>query len=244
MKRKKVAKKVEPNKKTDEKKTTESTKDKVFDITSPGKSMPSASSRPLIVTHKPNVDDPMVARKTPETSSEQETSDDSTPSAGEGTEMVMSAPKKNRIEPLHTDIVPDGPSIRLAEGNDEPANSEEPPTEEQDIPEEQEDTKQAEKDELGEENEEISDAAAEVTTKKQAQTEAAKQEAEAEKRQAEVEALINNKQFFVPINAVQKRRSMKLVIALVVIIVLLLGFLVLWDAEVFDLGITPPTDFL
>lgn len=37
--------------------------DKVMDVNSPGKAAPSASSRPVIVSHKPMVEDPMVSKK-------------------------------------------------------------------------------------------------------------------------------------------------------------------------------------
>jgi len=232
-KKKKATKKVEPNKKPS------SQEEKVFDIASPGKSIPSASGRPIIVSHKPNVSDPMVAPTTQKTESEKTDEKSDTPSAGEGAEMVMAAPKKNRIEPLHTDIKPDA----VKEGTDEEEKKEGPNLGEPAEAPAADSVQDTDQPKDNEASEEIADAANEVTTKKQAQSEAAKQEAEAAKRQAEVDALINNKQFFVPINAVQKRRSMKLVIFLLVLILILLGFLIAWDAEVFNLGAKAPTDF-
>lgn len=249
MKRKKVTKKVEPNKKTsEEKRASDSTDGRVFDVTRPGKSMPSASSRPVIVTHKPNVSDPMVSPKNPEKSDSNEATDDDGPSAGEGADMVMAAPKKGRIEPLHTDIVPDSEQSEVPEEKEARAESEDSETPEEEktssqaTPEEDEAAKPSTEDES---SDEISDMAAEATTKKQAQNEAAKKEADAAQKQAEVDALINNKQFFVPINAVQKRRSMKLVVvSLVVIFVAVAGFIVALDAELLDIGLEPPTDFI
>lgn len=239
-KKKKAAKKVEPSKKSDEEKVANASKEKVFDIASPGKSMPSASARPVIVTHKPNVSDPMVS---PANQKPKEEESPETPSAGEGAEMVMSAPKKNRIEPLHTDIKPDSSEVSADEEEKEketPPDNEPTPTE---VPtsDTQRDASQPDEDEA---SEEIADVASEVTTKKQAQSEAAKQEAEATKRQAEIESLINNKQFFVPINAVQKRRSKKLVVFLFIVVVFLVGILIAWDAEIIDLGMKAPSGFL
>lgn len=247
MKQKKVTKKVEPSKETsEEKKASDSTDGKVFDVARPGKSMPSASSRPVIVTYKPNVSDPMVSPKNSEKSDNDETTDDDGPSAGEGADMVMAAPKKGRIEPLHTDIVPDNGQLeeseeKEAKDEDNDISSAEG-TKDQSAIEENEVQKPSDEDEA---SDEISDMAAEATTKKQVQNEAAKQEVEATKKQAEVDALINNKQFFVPINAVQKRRSMKLVVILFVIIfVAAAGFIAALDAELLDIGIKPPTDFI
>jgi len=235
-KKKKAAKKVEPSKKSDEEKIANTSKEKVFDITSPGKSMPSASARPVIVTHKPNVSDPMVSPTSPKTKEAKE--DTETPSTGEGAEMVLSAPKKNRIEPLHTDVMPDEDKQEIPEEKadeivekEDQADQASQPLEEKPVPD------------TAEPSDEISEVAHEVTTKKEVQSEAAKKESEAAKRQAEIEALVNNKQFFVPINAVKKRRSMKLVIFLLVITLLVVGFLIAWDAELFDLGTKPPTDF-
>lgn len=236
MKRKKAAKKVEPNKKaSDPGKVSE---EKVFDVARPGKSMPSASGRPIIVTHKPGVTDPMVApQKTDETEKPAESPD--TPSMGEGADMVMATPKKGRIEPLHTEITPDEANSDILE-NENTASDEEltgsiGPEAKEEAPQQ---------DQNDEQNDEISDIASEVTTKKEAHNEAVKKETEASKKKAEIEALVTNRQFFVPINAVQKRRSMKLIVFLLVLIVLFVGFLVLWDAEVFDIGMRAPTDYL
>lgn len=238
-KKKKVTKKMDPDKKSDDKKTG-SNSEKVFDIAGPGKSMPSASSRPLIVTHKPNVEDPMVSPKNTEPEKANDEKGES-PSAGEGADMIMSAPKKNRIEPLHTDVVPEDTHAEIPEGDEHEIAEEDSQTSEESS-EEQKDSAQPEEDDGA--SEEISDIANEITTKKEAQSEAAKKEAEAAKRQAEVDALVNNKQFFVPINAVQKRRSMTLIIVIVLLALLAVGFLAALDAEILNIGIEPITDIL
>lgn len=237
MKQKKAAKKVEPDKKaSDPGKVSE---EKVFDVARPGKSMPSASGRPIIVTHKPGVTDPMVApQKADETEKADENPD--TPSVGEGADMVMAAPKKGRIEPLHTEITSDEPNPNVSEDEDTTNDEEsvgppEPEANEEDTPQQ---------DKNDEQNDEISDIASEVTTKKEAQNEAAKKETEASKKKTEVEALVTNRQFFVPINAVQKRRSMKLVTLLIVLALAVLVSLVVLDAGWVDIGIASPTDFI
>ncbi len=209
---------------------------KVFDITHPGKSIPSASSRPVIVTHKPNIADPMVSR-TNQPSKDQGTTEE--PTAGEGSEMIMETPKKNRIEPLHTDVSPDEADSDMPDTSDESVMPEEnePSNQAQDEVTESDNAK-------NEETGEISEAAAEATAKKEEQTKASKQEAEAHKQQAEVEALINNKQFFVPINAVQKRRYKEVILVVVLIILIVISLLAALDAGLLDVGVTPPTDFI
>jgi hypothetical protein len=238
VKKKAVKKKVEPKKESSETKETSGSREKVFDVTPPGKSMPSSSSRPIIVSHKPSAVDPMVSPKP------QNVEDDAEkPSAGEGVEMVMAAPKKNRIEPLHTDIVPDSNKAEELPQEEDAEPSESPAAE--DKPEASSDSSSdSDNPENDDTKDEISDIASEVTTKKEVQSEAAKMEAEAAKRQAEVDALVNNKQYFVPINSVQKRRSMKFVIIVLLLMVVVIGVLAVLDAKLFDIGIKPPTDFI
>lgn len=238
MKRKKVTKKVEPNKKNTEEKSSTPPAEKVFDVSRPGKSMPSSNSRPVIVTHKPNVSDPMVSPQ----NQGSDAKNTETPSAAEGTEMVMAAPKKSRIEPLHADVVAeDEMPEEVPQEDTANSSSSDEPAEDKEASSREKDTS---KETSGDVTDEISDMAAEATSKKEALSEAAKKEAEAIKTQQEVESLVNNKQYFVPINSVQKRRSMKLVVILLVLLVVVLGVLAALDAGLLDIGVTAPTDFI
>ena len=92
--KKKAETAVEPDK--DQKANTASRTQagRVFDITAPGKSMPSSNGRPTIITHRSVVQDPMMST--------------TTASSGDtGEPITVSRPKRIRIEPLHADDVQD-----------------------------------------------------------------------------------------------------------------------------------------
>ncbi len=227
-------------KKTPEEKGKGKLDEKVFDVTPPGEAMPPSSGRPIIVTHKPGVSDPMVSPKNKELEENNKQEEETTPSAGEGQEMVIAKPKKARIEPLNTNIVPESPAKTAPdpEAEEKQEVSTDDPT---DVATETADTSSVVDDDTAHD---IADVANEIAAKKEAQSEAAKREAERAKRQEEIEALINSKEFFVPINSVQKRRSMKLILAVTVVFLVVIGFLLVLDLELIDIGIDPPTDFL
>ncbi len=234
MKRKKVTKKVEPRKKETEDKASTRRDEKVFDITKPGKGMPSSSSRPVIVSHKPSVQDPMVSS----TSSPAEDVTGEEVAVEDSAEKILKRPKKLRIEPLNTTIETDSEDEEDVTVEDQLAQSED---EQKENPDKDDNTKN----EGSGERDDVADAAADVATKKQAQEEAEKKAAEREKRQAEVNTLIANKQFFVPINAVKKRRAKLYVfLFLLALVFIAVGFLAALDAELIDIGITPPTNYL
>src|SRR5882757_2872268 len=65
---------------------------KVFDVAKPGKSAPSASSKPIIVTNRPVLKDPMMV-------------DEST-DAGTKDKEPLTAPIRIKIQPLHHDDEP------------------------------------------------------------------------------------------------------------------------------------------
>lgn len=68
--------------------------EKVFDVASPGSSMPSMNARPVISTHR--------SITTPQPSApEDKQSDGDAPSTGEGAEAVLTRPKKTIVQPLH-----------------------------------------------------------------------------------------------------------------------------------------------
>lgn len=220
---------------------TESTSmsdEKVFDVARPGESIPSSSGRPLIISHKPGIShDPMVSSPDPDEGQETKVVDTNTETTETETvtaEKIMKAPKKNRIEPLTTSIVVE---------ND--AAPEEPDTSATESSESAQSV-----DETVHENEaddisnEIEDVSSTVTTKKQTQDEEAKKQAQELEKQAEIEKLIENKHFFVPINAAQKRRSRRAIVVLGLLLVVLVVALVVLDAEIASIGVEPLTDFL
>lgn len=221
-----MTKKAEVKKKIIEEKVTDTSK--VFDVSRPGESMPSATSRPVIIAGRKTVGDPMVSPVSDKKEDEKEDEDNS--QGADDTGMIMSAPKKNRIEPLHTTIT---------------TEKDEPEDEQPEAQDESNDTTKVDDAEKEDATQEIAEVASEVSTKKQTQAENAKKQDEAEKKQAEIEALVNNKRYFVPINAVQKQRSMRFMLLLLgILLFIVVGALAIADAGFIDLGIDAPTDFI
>ena len=70
------------------------------------------------------------------------------------------------------------------------------------------------------------------------------QDKQASVREEKVTALINSKQYYVPITQVTKRRIKHVVIALLLLAVLLLGLNLAVDAELLDVGVQPLTNIL
>lgn len=219
--------------------------EKVFDVARPGESMPSSSGRPLIISHKPGIShDPMVSSPDagePKESDKENNSDDSETVEIVTTEKIMKAPKKNRIEPLSTTITIE--DAETTEASDETLDAEEV---NEDTTKDTEDVPVADvkNDETDDISDEIEDVSATVTTKKQAQDEEAKKQAQELEKQSEIEKLIENKHFFVPINAAQKRRSRRVIIFVGLLLIIVVGVLAALDAEIFDIGVDPFTNFL
>lgn len=219
MKKKAVKKNMAPSKKSND--------EKVFDVAAPGKTVASASGKPVIVTNRSVVRDPMVTpvasgevTTDPEMSAESE--------AGSNEQEHDAATPKLRIEPLHSDIKAESKEAASEEPDSEaepkPADTELDKTSDTE-PEEADDAKssdtQGEKTEeaTGEEDaeDELGDVGGEA---KKAENKAAAAEAAAEeKRQQEADSAIASKQYFVPINAVKKRRSMRLLILVAIIFI-------------------------
>lgn len=236
------------DKKTTKKKVAKATAEsasisdeKVFDVARPGESMPSSSGRPLIISHKPGIShDPMVSSPEANEPKDDDMEDENGVVEVEETattDKIMKAPKKNRIEPLSATITIDDEEV--LETNEADGVREDEAEDSTTV-----NTSQAKNDETDEISNEIEDVSATVTTKKQAQDEEAKKQARELEKQAEIEKLIENKHFFVPINAAQKRRSRRAIIVLGLMLIVVVGVLVALDAEVIDIGVEPFTDFL
>lgn len=221
---------------------------KVFDVAAPGKTVADASAKPVIVTNRTVVKDPMV---TPITAEAPETAGTDMP-AEPAAEGISSG--KMRIEPLHADVKSEKPAETdepQAETQPETIPSE-PEPETPETPAEAPVTDEAApaevasdtaKDETEKDEDELDDLPSDEAKQTADKAAAARAKAE-EERQAKAEALINNKQYFVPINAVKKRRSARTIGLILLVIVVLLGLLVALDAGLLKLGITPPTDFI
>lgn len=204
---------------------------KVFDVSKPNKQPASATSRPVIIKSSPIMQDPMmtsgmtsgkVASALNVVSAGELSNDKAEVSPGaksdtESEETAETSPSrvKMTIQPLSDN--PDGSD--KSEGSDKPeaAVADEVSPEEPAATAKPEDTKPAESvpDDIG--------LSADPTSDEKAAAQTKEQEAAA-KQQAELAALTESKEYFLPINSVERRRS-KLVALLGIILILALGLL-------------------
>jgi hypothetical protein len=248
-------KKVEPKDKPEAAATTPEPP-KVFDISKPGKSLADASSKPILVTHKAPIQDPMV---NPLAAAPKGT-------AGADAVTVASDEKpglrvtKTRIEPLHDTSTDTASSVPDTVST--PEESERPSAEEGVM-----ETAQNTVESTVEEVKEAPEAEAPSTPeppKEQESTSSDNESAEdmgdlgsdpqkaaknaedaaAEKRLSQAAALIDSKAYFVPINAVKNRKSLRLLLLVAIIAIVIVGGLVALDAGLVDIGIKAPTDFI
>ena len=190
---------------------------KLFDVAKPGKTPPSATSRPVIVGHGSMVkNDPMVVR-------------------GDTEKDEGKQPFKISVRELK--IVPDNPEaaeedITASESEEDGAAAEEPPAE---TPAQEEVVPAAS--ETG-----VVDSLMNEVDAKQADK---KQKKELETLTNELEKSIEAKEFFVPIGLESRHRSNQILLILVLILVLgVAGLNFAIDAEVVNIGIDPFTDFI
>lgn len=114
--KKKAEKAVEPDKEQKAKPASKAQAAKVFDITAPGKSMPSSNARPIIITHRSVVQDPMVSAHA------------ATPQSTEaGESITINRSKRIRIEPLHADDLQEAPKQSEGEANEDTSDAEATP---------------------------------------------------------------------------------------------------------------------
>lgn len=205
----------------------------VFDVAKPGKSVPSSSAKPIIVTNRPVLKDPMVVEEDGEVSASAADSESarspSLPSA------------KVHIEPL---------SSQKSDADDASA----PPPEESDKAEEPaaeggDEVKKDEKTTAEPDLSEVDDGAAEPSAKNIAKKAEEDEEAELKKaaeRAEELDKLAESRKFYLPINQVEKRRTKRYVLLGVVFIVILgLAWAdVALDAGIITIpGVKAPTHF-
>jgi hypothetical protein len=195
----------------------------IFDVAQPGQSVPSDNSKSVIISNRPLLKDPMMAITAPDTLV-------ADTAANGNTDKPAIAEASNKSEPALTDPVLE------AEGATKP---EEPTT----LPEEpataeELETKTSADDELTDEAK-----ASKAEAVEQAKT--AEDDAAA-KRQTAITKLAESKQYYLPINTVEKRRSRRFV-GLGILLSLLL--IVAWadialDAGLIHLGsLKAPTHF-
>ena len=203
----------------------------IADVAHPGKSAPSASSRPVIVTNRPILKDPMMVDEDAKTT----LAEASTPKDEATEKSSSSGLTKLKIQP---------PATPAAQPAEEPKSEPEKDTAAGPEPDEiAAETKQAEP----------APASADDAEKPQVDTTAPDPTAEIEaeaKKQAEhdnaIQKLADSKQYFLPINSVEKRRSKRFVaLGIVVSLILVAAWAdIALDAGLIHLqGIKPATHF-
>lgn len=227
---------------------------KSFDISRPGKAAPAATAKPIIVSNRPVLKDPMVLDSIPD-ELDTEAKSSSPSSASIKIEPLDEKPAEKPVEmpkePVKAEAVV-GPELAptddqaVHEGEEEPA----PPEAAAKPAKAAQSSKAAEPEDKkpAKENTATDDAADEGAAKPKP-VDASKAEAEAKaaaEHQQKIDKLVESRQYFLPINAVQKRRTRHHVLLGLVLIVLLgLAWVdVSLDAGIFKIsGIHPLTHF-
>jgi hypothetical protein len=221
---------------------------KIIDVQHPGKSAPSDNSKSVIVKHGPIMKDPMVVEdeelKKDETKITVKTSKSIKPLSETPAEDEKKTVAEIAVEAAAKKDDKPEPEPNLDEVL-KPATHDETPPEEAPV--------EDEKTEQGPTNDPDTDSASSDDTQTQENKpadkvaeEQAKAEEEKKKKEEAVQKLVDSKQYFLPINSVEKRKSKRFV-ALGIILAVLLA--VAWadialDAGLIQInGIKPVTHF-
>jgi hypothetical protein len=222
---------------------------KVFDITKPGKSAPSASSKPIIITNRPVLKDPMVTAETPGTTSATEAVAPSKPRTKITIAPLGQEPEESVKTLEDTPAQVDAEAAPGSAAPEAPMEVVEKPSEEEPKPEVPAEKPAAPKAASGSEptpaeastEPAVNDEESKGETTKQAAGDAQKtSDKEAEEaarleleRQAALQKIIDSRQYALPINTVEKRRN-KRDILLGALFILLLA--VVWFDIALDAG--------
>lgn len=204
----------------------------VMDVSKPGKTAATATSRPVIITHGAIVKDPMVNEEA------------ATDTPAQETQTPLPSTTKKVITPLSDqknsdDSGPeDAPSTEAPTSESEKTETSEKPAAQADVSE-----KEPAEPEAQEENEEaVVDAVVEQVTDKKAEEQAT---AEEDKRRELVTKLITEKKYFVPLAVARHNRNNKLGILLIAVAIpLLVGVVLAIDAGFIGQGIELPFDLI
>jgi len=238
---------------------------KIVDVEHPNTSAPSATSKPVIVTNRPIIQDPMVKEETGE--------DTGTPiKVTTGSTHIklqpLTEPEVKEVDkPAEPSTAPALEATKASETSVEPPTA--PKTEEStsktaDAPEptKSEEPADTKSDPPAKTEQPVEESAAEPATSPSEEpstdeasnetqdSEVTNQEAAAEAEQAKheegIQKLIDGKQYFLPINAIEKRRTQRVVLlGIVLAVVLAVAWVdVALDAGLIQLGsVKPVTHF-
>jgi len=221
---------------------------KVFDVAKPGKTAANASARPVIIGHKPLLQDPMVkdisARDLADkTKAKILISQEDKPADGKSSRGRLLSPSAVKIEPLKTtETIPAEPAS--AQEAAPTANQPSVPTTDQSS----EDPKAEPTEEKSADQSNGTDASAAISNpvgQAEAQKIADKQQQETAAKQQSLEKLIAEKNYFVEIGK-KKRRSMRRLMLLLVLVLIgaVLAVDLLIDAGVIKTNIKPPINLI
>ncbi len=186
----------------------------VMDVSKPGKSVPSATSKPIIVGHKPMVQDPMVTA---------DTNAEAVAPAAEEVEVpvaVSPSASKKVISPI---------TEEKAEPDLVPAATEDTTTESTDnVVTESEESAVVDAiiDQVGNKN----DAPSTSNEDKQ--------------KYEHIEKLITDKKYFVPLGKVNGKKGHGFLFTAIVLFLIFIGLIAAMDAGVFDAGFDLPFDVI
>lgn len=201
--------------------TTKGEKDKqVMDVSKPGKSAPDASAKPIIVGHKPMVQDPMVNVEV--ANGEDESTDEEAKAEG-----PISPISKKVIAP----IVQEEES-KESESSDAPTPVTETPSGEPKV----------------EDNNEVADSTDTAVVEAVIDQVESKQpegpNEEERKKQEELDKLVAEKKYFVPIGKAHRSSNRLRLVLIMLFFVAFIGLVLAIDAEIIDVGITLPFNLL
>jgi hypothetical protein len=220
---------------------------KVFDVARPGKGTPSATSRPVLISNRPMLQDPMVSSQQAPADKPSiaakvtikpiaEAKAESKVEIAEPSESEKTSPsmKDKTIAELAAEKSTDKPEVdastHAAENKESDAASEDDAeathsVEDSKAEPEEEATKQTSEPETSTDDagKPVDDALLVEESKDAKETAALEADA---KKQEEITALAESREYFLPINALERRRS-KIVLLLGVVLIVALGLLLL-----------------
>jgi hypothetical protein len=227
---------------------------KVFDVAKPGKSAPDATARPVIVGHKPMIQDPMVnASDTGTETAPVENDEKVTPirsakkivplgdKAPENTSQAKDETPKEADEPGAVDMQEKTEEDQAAEvSKDETAGSEPEPN--ADKPTDEPAPKPSEE---TADSPSTSEAAAVDALASQATRKKEGELTEEEKKKIEaINKLIEDKTYYVKVAQANHKRNATLFILLGLILVVIIGGALAIDAGMINPGVTLPFDLI
>ncbi len=204
---------------------------KEMDVVKPGKSAPDSTARPVIVGHKPILQqDPMVNGDSASgLEKEDKTAEE---------KVVVHAAKV--IEPLKEEAKPEIVTAEPAEPKpaDTPAPEAEP---DEPAAEPEKDEKPAVEEPASDDSAVVDAVAEQAGSKKKKDDELSEEE---KKKQEAIQKLIEEKKYFVPINVASRKRNNRISVVILILLLLLVAGYVVLDMGLVDLGISLPIDLI